>query len=108
MHGHAIALEPMYWDKPTQFVPERLMGMRNEVDFRGTNFSFIRFLWLLLKRNSSYLSHTACLDYYYFFFKKNLKKKNLYLVFVDLYLSYPNVFFNGNYPNVDLMFLVIN
>ena len=44
-----------------------------------------------------------------FFFKKNFKKKkNLYLVFVVLYLSYPNVFFNGNYPNVDLMFLVIN
>ena len=88
--------------------------MRNEVDFRGTNFSFIRFLWLLLKRNSSYLSHTACLEFFFFFLRRRIIIITyiyiyIYIVFVDLYLSYPNVFFfNGNYPNVDLMFLVIN
>ena len=84
----------MYWDKPTQFIPERFMGMGNEVDFRGTNFSFIPFLWLLLKRNSSYLSHTACLE---FFFLRRIIIIITYIyisiVFVDLYLSYPNVFF---------------
>ena len=43
MNAWAIARDPMYWDKPTQFIPERFMGMGNEVDFRGTNFSFIPF-----------------------------------------------------------------
>ena len=52
---------------------------------------------------------------FFFFFEKKNYYYNIYIyiyisiVFVDLYLSYPNVFFfNGNYPNVDLMFLVIN
>ena len=41
VNAWAIARDPMYWDKPTQFIPERFMG--SEVDFRGTNFSFIPF-----------------------------------------------------------------
>ncbi|KAM3686483.1 hypothetical protein ACJW31_10G006100 [Castanea mollissima] len=41
MNAWAIARDPMYWDKPTQLIPERFRG--NEVDFRGTNFSFIPF-----------------------------------------------------------------
>ena len=51
---------------------------------------------------------------FFLFFEKKNYYYNIYIyiyisiVFVDLYLSYPNVFFNGNYPNVDLMFLVIN
>ncbi|KAG7956762.1 hypothetical protein I3843_11G140000 [Carya illinoinensis] len=44
VNAWAIARDPMYWDKPGEFIPERFMaGGSTEVDFRGTNFSFIPF-----------------------------------------------------------------
>ncbi|KAJ7944834.1 Cytochrome P450 [Quillaja saponaria] len=42
VNAWAIARDQMYWDKPTEFIPERFMGSF-QVDFRGTNFSFIPF-----------------------------------------------------------------
>ncbi|KAL4596957.1 hypothetical protein ACB092_12G201200 [Castanea dentata] len=41
VNAWAIARVPMYWDKPTQFKPERFID--SKVDFRGTNLSFMPF-----------------------------------------------------------------
>lgn len=41
VNAWAIARDPAYWDEPTMFMPERFMG--SEVDFRGTNFTFLPF-----------------------------------------------------------------
>ena len=41
VNAWATARDPMYWDKPTQFKPERFID--SKVDFRGTNLSFMPF-----------------------------------------------------------------
>ena len=41
VNAWAIARDPIYWDKPTQFKPERFID--SKVDFRGTNLSFMPF-----------------------------------------------------------------
>ncbi|KAG6636918.1 hypothetical protein CIPAW_11G144000 [Carya illinoinensis] len=44
VNAWATARDPMYWDKPREFRPERFIaGDSAEVDFRGTNLSFIPF-----------------------------------------------------------------
>lgn len=44
VNAWAVARDPMYWDKPKEFIPERFMVDGSaEMDFRGTNFSFIPF-----------------------------------------------------------------
>lgn len=42
VNAWAIAQDPAYWEKPTQFMPERFLSSP-ELDFRGTNFSFMPF-----------------------------------------------------------------
>ena len=41
VNAWAIARDPIYWDKPTQFKPERFID--SKVDFRGTNLPFMPF-----------------------------------------------------------------